>query len=45
MADSIELHNPCDPRIGAEIQALLERHVGDEAGRRLARVGRWFSGE
>jgi hypothetical protein len=32
MAVSIELHNTGDPSIGAEIQALVEQHLGDRPG-------------
>jgi len=32
MAVSLELHNTGDPSIGAEIQALVEHHVGDRLG-------------
>jgi hypothetical protein len=32
MAVSLELHNTGDPSIGAEIQALVEHHLGDRPG-------------
>jgi hypothetical protein len=32
MAVSLELHNTGDPSIGAEIQALVEYHLGDRLG-------------
>jgi hypothetical protein len=32
MAVSLELHNTGNPSIGAEIQALVEHHLGDRPG-------------
>jgi hypothetical protein len=32
MAVSLELHNTGDPSLGAEIQVLVEHHLGDRPG-------------